>query len=132
MQVLPWQLNPYYSNDIIKLGEYILMIMFYGGDLMFNPQEYAYQIEVTVKAIFKCDKYGLGGIADANFIKRDPFIAIAFILGNFYNKADASFKMKIDDYIGKYYIEMGKSMEEIGEEKVKNLVKDFHEIVSTI
>ncbi|GEM_PF-4426942 len=36
---------------------------------MFKPYDYAFQIEVTVRAIFNCKKYELGGIADANFIK---------------------------------------------------------------
>ncbi len=37
---------------------------------MFNSHNYAYQIEVTVKAMFNCDKYDIGGIADANFIEK--------------------------------------------------------------
>ena len=53
---------------------------------MFKPHNYAYQIEVTVNAMFKSGKYGMGGIADANFIEKNPFIAIALVLGNFYNK----------------------------------------------
>ncbi len=99
---------------------------------MFKPQDYAFQIEVTVKAIFNCNKYELGGIADANFIEKDPFIAIAIVLGNFYNKVDGSFKEKIDEFFNKYYLEMGKSILDIGEEKIKSIVKDFNNIVATI
>ena len=57
---------------------------------MFKPHDYAYQIEVTVKAMFNCDKYDIGGIVDVNFIERQPFIAIALVMGNFYNKVDLS------------------------------------------
>ncbi|NLV75402.1 MAG: hypothetical protein GX023_00150 [Tissierellia bacterium] len=99
---------------------------------MFKTHDYAFQIEVTIKAIFNCDKYDIGGIADANFIERQPFIAIALVLGNFYNKIDISYKEKIDDFFGKYYSEMGKSISEIGEDKIKEIVKDFNSIVSTI
>jgi len=99
---------------------------------MFNPHDYAFKIEVTVKAIFKCEKYELGGIADANFIEKDPFIAIAFVLGNFYNKVDRSFKEKIDEFLNVYYLEIGKSISEIGEEKIKNIVEDFNNIVATV
>ncbi|MBZ2174830.1 hypothetical protein K8M07_06160 [Schnuerera sp. xch1] len=99
---------------------------------MFKPQNYAFQIEVTVKSVFNCNKYELGGITDANFIEKDPFIAIAFVLGNFYNKVNTSFKEKIDEFLNVYYLEMGKSISEIGEEKIKKLVADFNEIVSTI
>lgn len=99
---------------------------------MFKPHNYAYQIEVTVHAMFKSEKYGMGGIADANFIEKDPFIAIALILGNFYNKVHISFKEKIDGFFEKYYMEMGKSISEMGEETIKNIMKDFTDIVSTI
>lgn len=99
---------------------------------MFKPHDYAFQIEVTVKAIFNCNKYELGGIADANFIEKDPFIAIAIVLGNFYNKVDGTFKEKIDEFFNKYYLEMGKSILNIGEEKIKSIVKDFNSIVATI
>lgn len=99
---------------------------------MFKPHDYAFQIEVTVKAIFNCSKYELGGIADANFIEKDPFIAIAIVLGNFYNKIDGSFKEKIDEFFNKYYLEMGKGISEIGEEKIKNIVKDFNNIVRAV
>lgn len=99
---------------------------------MFKPNGYAFQIEVTVKSIFKCKKYELGGIADANFIEKSPFIAIAIVLGNFYNKVDGSFKEKIDEFLNKYYLEMGKSISEIGEEKIKNIIKDFNNIVRTV
>ncbi|HAE92594.1 MAG TPA: hypothetical protein DCG60_08145 [Tissierella sp.] len=99
---------------------------------MFKPDDYAFQIEVTVSAIFNCKKYELGGIADANFIEKDPFIAIAIVLGNFYNKVDGNFKERIDEFLNKYYLEMGKSISEIGEEKIKNIIKDFNNIIATI
>ncbi|NLJ78723.1 MAG: hypothetical protein GX329_05110 [Tissierellia bacterium] len=99
---------------------------------MSGSQKYAYQIEVTLKAIFQCSKYDIGGIADQSFIRKQPFIAIAFVLGNFYNRIDSSFKERIDGFLGKYYLDMGKSMEEIGEDRARDMVKDFNSIVSTI
>lgn len=99
---------------------------------MFKPHNYAFQIEVTVHSVFKREKYGIGGIVDANFIEREPFIAIALILGNFYNKVHISFKERIDNFFAKYYMQMGKSISEMGEETIKNIVKDFTDIVSTI
>ena len=99
---------------------------------MFKANDYAFQIEVTIRAMFNCEKYGMGGIADANFIQKQPFVAISLVLGNFYNKVDISYKEKIEDFIGKYYSEMGKSVLEIGEERIKSVLKDFNNIVSTI
>jgi len=99
---------------------------------MFKPHDYAQQIEATLKALFKRDRFEIGGIVDANFIERNPFIAIAFALGNFYNKADTSFKNRIDEFFEVNYSEMGKSMGEIGEEKLKRIVEEFKDIVATI
>lgn len=99
---------------------------------MFKPHDYAQQIEATLKALFKRDRFEIGGIVDANFIERNPFIAIAFALGNFYNKADATFKQRIDEFFEVNYSEMGKSMKEIEEEKLKRIVEEFKDIVATI
>lgn len=99
---------------------------------MFTPHHYAFQIETTTRAIFDCDKFGLGVIADANFIEKSPFIPITMILGNFYNKIDDNSKTKIDDFIETYYWLMDKSIEEIGEEKIKIIIKEFNNIVATV
>ena len=99
---------------------------------MFKPHDYAQQIEATLKALFKRDRFEIGGIVDANFIERNPFIAIAFALGNFYNKADTSFKNRIDEFFEVNYSEMGKSMAEIEGEKLKRIVEEFKDIVATI
>lgn len=94
--------------------------------------DYAFQIEVTLNSIFNCEKFGIGGIVDSNFIAKEPFIPMGLILGNFYNKVDPSFKVKIDKFFEKYYLDMGKSIEEIGEEKFKGILEEFKSIVSTI
>ena len=57
---------------------------------------------------------------------------MAFVLGNFYNKVDSSFKAEIDEFFQKHCLEMDKSISEIGEEKIKNIIWDFKNIVSTI
>ncbi len=99
---------------------------------MFKPHDYAFQIETTTRAVFNCDRYGFGGIVDTDFIEKQPFIAISIVLGNFYNKIDSNSKEKIDEFFQKYYEEIGKSIPKIGEEKIKNIVKDFNNIVATI
>ncbi len=99
---------------------------------MFKPNSYAFQIETTIRAIFHCDRYGLGGIADSDFIEKEPFIAIAMVLGNFYNKIPIQTKNRLDEFFSDYYCEMSKSIEEIGEEKIKNIIKEFNNIIATI
>jgi hypothetical protein len=99
---------------------------------MFTIHDYAFQIETTTRAIFNCDRYGFGGIADADFIEKQPFIAISIVLGNFYNKIDSNSKNEIDDFFEKYYSEVGKGISEIGKEKIERIIKDFNYIVSKI
>lgn len=99
---------------------------------MFVPYNYAFQIETTFKSIFTFDKFGLGVIGNTDFINENPFIPIIMVLGNFYNKIDDNSKMRIDDFIETHYWIMDKTIEEIGEEKIKNIVKEFNHIVSTI
>lgn len=99
---------------------------------MFKPYDYAYQIEVTVKAVFKCGKYELVSIYDARFIERQPFVSMAFVLGNFYNRAGSRHKAEIDEFFHKYSLDMDKSISEIGEEKTQRIIQDFNNIISTV
>lgn len=98
---------------------------------MFKTDDYAFQIRITLKSIFNCDDFGLGLIADTEFIENSPFIPMIMVLGNFYNKMDENSKMQIDDFIERYNWLMGKSIEEIGEEKIKEIIKYFNEIAAT-
>jgi predicted restriction endonuclease len=99
---------------------------------MFDPYNYAFQIGVTVKAIFKSSKYELVGIADENFIEKRPFVSMAFVLGNFYNRADNSHKAEIDEFFQKYSLDMDRSISDIGEEKIQRIIENFNNIVATI
>lgn len=98
---------------------------------MFKTHDYAFQIETTTRSVFNKDKFGLGIVANSDFIEKNPFIPISLVLGNFYNKLDDSSKIKIDDFIERYYWLMDKTIEEIGEPKIKEIIKEFNEIAST-
>lgn len=99
---------------------------------MFKVHDYAFQIETTAKSVFKRDNFGLGIVTVSDFIEKNPFIAISLVLGNFYNKLDDNSKVKIDDFIERYHWLMDKTIEEIGEIKIKEIIKEFHEITTTV
>lgn len=99
---------------------------------MFKTHDYAFQIQTTTKAVFKTDEFGLGVVADTDFIEKNPFISISLVLGNFYNKLDRQSKVKIDDFIERYYWLMDKTIEELGEEKIQDIIKEFNEIVASV
>lgn len=99
---------------------------------MFKVQDYAFQIETTAKSVFKTGNFGLGLVTDSNFIEKNPFIVIALVMGNFYNKLDKNSKIKIDDFMERYHWLMDKTIEEIGEEKMAEIIKEFHKITTTV
>ncbi|NMA86101.1 MAG: hypothetical protein GX968_02115 [Tissierellia bacterium] len=99
---------------------------------MFKPKDYAFQIETTVKAVFKCGEYELVSIYDSRFIEQQPFVSMAFVLGNFYNRAGSRHKAEIDEFFHKNSLIMNKSISEIGEENMENIIQDFKNIVSTV
>lgn len=99
---------------------------------MFDTDRYAFQIETTIRAIFKCERYGIGVIAELDFIEKNPFIAIVAVLGNFYNKIDIKTKEKVDEFIEDYHLDMGKSISELGEDKIKKIIQEFNNIVRIV
>lgn len=54
------------------------------------------------------------------------------VLGNFYNKVGIGYREKIDEFIEAYHLEMGKSIIQIGEEKIIKIIDDFNDIVKTV
>ncbi len=86
---------------------------------MFNSHNYAYQIEVTVKAMFNCDKYDIGGIADANFIEK-ILLLLQLLYWETFTIKWIQFIKKNRWVFGKYYLEMGKVYQKLGKKNKKN------------
>lgn len=43
---------------------------------MANPQSYAVQIEHTMRRAFDCDRSGVGGFVNSDYIRKHPFMAL--------------------------------------------------------
>ncbi len=99
---------------------------------MFDSKRYAFKIEVTTRAVFKCERYGIGILLEPDYLEKNPFIPIMAVLGNFYNKVSIGYREKIDEFIEAYHLEMGKSISEIGEEKIIKIIDDFNDIVKIV
>lgn len=99
---------------------------------MFIAKDYAFQIQVTTRAVFNLEEFGLGMITDLDYIKKNPLIPIMTVLGNFYNKVDERRKMEIDDFIENFYWLAGKSIEEIQEDRLARMIKTFNQIVAKV
>lgn len=68
---------------------------------MGNAKQYATEIEHILCKVFDCKRFGFGGIVDSDFIRKNPFIAIASGLAFIYAE-DSSKKCEIDLYLEKY------------------------------
>ena len=69
---------------------------------MINPQNYAVQIEHILCDIFECERFGFGGIVNSDYIRRQPFSAIACGLSFVYATADLVKRRIIEKYIEEY------------------------------
>lgn len=69
------------------------------NERIINPQSYAHPFEVIMRDVFNCDRGGVGGIVDANFIRADPKAAIMATLTYVYRTANEEKRRKIEELI---------------------------------
>lgn len=68
---------------------------------MSSAKQYATEIEHILCSVFDCDRYGFGGIVDSDFVRANPYVAIASGLAFKYAK-DLSKEDVINSYLGEY------------------------------
>lgn len=94
----------------------------------YSAHSYALQIESIFRRVLDLtDRGGFGGLADADFCERNPFIAISVILSKSYT---ASNKGIIDELISSYYWDVGKSISEVGESRIKEIIEKVKEVLN--
>jgi len=105
-----------------------------GGDIMtIKSHNYAIEIEHILCEIFECDRFGFGGIVDADFIESGMIVGIASALATFYKNVDSSKKRAIDEYLNKYNFYRDKRIdaiiEEYGEVEMEAIINDFEKLL---
>ncbi len=43
---------------------------------MVNPQNLAIRIEKIMRNVFECDRFGMGGLVESDYIRKNPFTAM--------------------------------------------------------
>ena len=77
--------------------------------MMANAHAYAIQIEMILRRVFHCDRSGMAGIIDADFIEGNLYAGITAGLGYLYTTAGDNKKQEIDSFISDYdfYLKLG-------------------------
>lgn len=75
---------------------------------MINPQEYAVSIEQILRTVFKCERFGFGGVVDSDFIRKQPLAAMLSGLGYLHANSDSEKRKEIEVFIveNSCYLEM--------------------------
>ncbi len=80
-------------------------------------------LEFRIRNVFSCGRGGLGGIVDADFIDRSPYLVMVASLTHIYEHKNEEDKEKIKEFISDYMYYSNYSLDEIAKEK------DFNEII---
>ncbi|MGU9539336.1 hypothetical protein ACQX0N_10195 [Clostridium tepidum] len=93
---------------------------------------YAVEIEHILCNIFNCERFGFGGIVNADYIDRNPYSAIACGLSVYYLNVSQEQQKDIDKLLNEYCFYNNKSITEIGEDEIKKIISDFRKLLDKI
>ncbi len=68
---------------------------------MMNPQIYAVEIEHIMSKVFNCDRFGLSGLVNSDYIRKYPIHSINCALSHLYGKNN-HINGEIESFIEKY------------------------------
>lgn len=97
-----------------------------------SHQSYAVAIEHILWKVFNCERFGLGGIVNSDYIDGNPYSAIACALAVYYPNNTDDNKKLIDKFLGDYCFYNNKSISEIGEKDIDKMIEKFRNILTKI
>ncbi len=93
-----------------------------------KSQNYAINIEHKLSNIFNCDRGGIGGMVNSDFIRPMPYGSMIATLMFLYKDKDIIIQKKIEKFINDYQFYSNKRIDEIIEEQGEN---EFKEMMNT-
>ncbi len=69
---------------------------------MASAQEPAVNIEFILRNVFNCDRLGIGGLVNSDYIRKYPFHAMMCGLTYIYSTADTDKRESIDNFFNEY------------------------------
>ncbi|MDD2401681.1 MAG: hypothetical protein PHI90_11295 [Clostridia bacterium] len=104
--------------------------------MSFESHNYAIKIEGLLRDVFDCDRAGFGGIADADFIERSAYTAIACALARYYGVVSEKEQKKIEEYLNRYSFYSDKRLEDIIKEfknsEVETMINEFKSLLKEL
>ena len=92
-------------------------------------KNYSLDIEWRMRDIFNCDRFGMGGIADSDFIRSAPYTSMISTLMYLYNERDIVTQEHYKNFIGKYSFysnyDIDKIISEQGEKEFIEMKNEF-------
>ncbi len=99
----------------------------------FKSQQYAIDIEHKLCNIFNCDRGGIGGMVNSDFIRPMPYGTMVSTLMFLYKEKDSVAQSKIENFINDYQFYSNKRIDEIieeqGEKEFKEMMNKFKELI---
>ncbi len=93
-------------------------------------QSYAGSIERDLRAEYNCDRMGIGGIANSDHVRGGGlYHCLAMVLVKYYFGEN---KKLIDDFINEIWDIDGKTMDDIGLEKVEEVLKQYERVYKAV
>lgn len=89
----------------------------------------AISIEWTLRKLFNCERFGLGGFINSDSIESNPMQSFRIGFAEIYAKASNDKRNIIDRFIDDNYQYEDMNIEEIGNIKVSELHEEFKRIV---
>lgn len=119
------------------------------NNAVMRAQSYAVQIEHIMSSVFKCERYGIGGLVNSDYIRKHPYAAMVATLTYRYYDLEHQANKFIDKYC--YYADW--SIDTLlgfesnisiingstyiinysnGEEALKTWIQDFKQLLNSI
>lgn len=98
-----------------------------------KSQNYAISIEHKLSNIFNCDRGGIGGMVNSDFIRPMPYGVMVATLMFLYKEKDIVSQKNIEKFINDYQFYSNKRIDEIiedqGEKEFKEMMTAFSELI---
>ncbi len=105
---------------------------------MENSKNYGLNVEHTLRKVFSCERFGFGGIVDADFIQQHPYMMMVCGLTYLAPNSSSEKRDKIEKFINDFSSYSDISMdnflssdinEESGEIVLQEMIQAFREVV---
>ncbi len=102
-----------------------------GGDFMFRIQHSeAIELEHQVRRLFKCDRAGVSGLADADNFESRPMDAATMVVSYIHAKGLQYSETQYDEFLCKYDTIFNYPDENDAKNEVQNYINELKEIIA--